>query len=98
VGSHLAVNALSLIEADNNMKRGEFRAFGKDLEDQTFRERSFIYVENIPKVVEDIFYRLGVLLGSYSELDSSRWEDAWWMLMIRMQCVSIVCICFSSNI
>jgi hypothetical protein len=107
VGSHLAVNARSLIEADENIKNTKVRPFGQDLHDQIFRERTFIYVENIPKVVQDVIDRCDedtlrddrlVPEMPVVELEPEMLKDAWWMLMIRMQCVSMACIHFLYDI
>jgi hypothetical protein len=84
VGSHVAVNARSLIEADDNAAAGKVRPMGENLENQTLRERAFIYVDNIPKVVEDMTTRY----KRVETLDAAEVEDAWWMLMVRMQSVS----------
>ena len=83
VGAHISVNAHSLKEADDNVKAGKSRndgRTGQNLWDTLFTERAFIYVDNIPKIVDDMDVRCN------GKCDSDSVEDAWWMLMVRMQC------------
>ncbi|KAF2128561.1 hypothetical protein P153DRAFT_432186 [Dothidotthia symphoricarpi CBS 119687] len=81
VASHINANAHSLRRADEHVKAGTSRndgRVGRNLWDTLFTERAFIYVDNIPEVVE--FMRLR------HDFSADVIEDAWWMLMLRAQC------------
>lgn len=86
IGAHLTVNAHSLEQADENIAAGRSRndsRTGHNLWDTIFTERAFVYVDNIPKFVEKM-----VADANDKPLDDAQsLEDAWWMLMVRMQCV-----------
>jgi hypothetical protein len=80
IGSHINVNAHSLRQAGEHVTAGTSRNDGRvgfNLWDTLFTERAFIYVDNIPKIIENMKVR------GYSEESV---EDTWWMLMLRGQC------------
>lgn len=79
VASHIEINAHSLKEADANVNAGIHRNDGRvgaTLYDTVFTERAFIYADNVPKVVAEMAER------GFRDSDI---EDAWWVLMLRMQ-------------
>jgi hypothetical protein len=83
VTAHVKVNCYSLEQADRNFNAGSSRNDGRvghNLYDTLFAERAFIYVDNIPEVVEAMREREK---DTY-KLDQV--EDAWWMLMLRGAC------------
>ena len=77
VCAHVDVNALSLREADARLAAGQKRNGGCLLPHDLWAERTFIYADNVPLVVDDMKRR------GFSTADV---EDAWWTLMLRGQC------------
>lgn len=83
VASHIKVNAHSLKEADKQIDGGNGRNDGRvgvELWDAVFAERAFVYVDNVPKVIEEMQAR-----GFVGKTAARDIEDAWWMLMLRAQ-------------
>lgn len=81
--AHITVNCHSLEQAEKNFNAGNSRNDGRvghNLYDTLFAERAFIYVDNIPKVVEVMRER------NHDAYKFGQVEDAWWMLMLRGQC------------
>jgi hypothetical protein len=78
---HVDVNAFSLQQAEENIKSGHDKtrdiASLPDDRDPIFTERAYIYVENVPKFVEEM-ERRRPSRGKFS------YEDVWWMMMMRL--------------
>jgi hypothetical protein len=88
IDAHVAINAHSLKEAEDNITSGRaclrpqipLRNGTEFYEgDPIFTERAFVYAENIAK--------LSLAIGRYqwNPSPSITIEDAWWMMMLRMQ-------------
>jgi hypothetical protein len=87
VRTHVAINAQSFKQAEENIRIGLVRPHPQIPRssspyqgDSIFTERAFVYVDNIPKVVR--------AMESFTWAGSSPippFEEAWWMMMIRMQ-------------
>jgi hypothetical protein len=84
VGSYLAINAHALRMAGENLENGKARPMGEGLFDKMFTEQAFVYVENIPSIVEDVLDRHDE--QKYGKLDPQVVDDACWMLIMRMTC------------
>jgi hypothetical protein len=85
VSAHVAINAQSLKQAEENIRTGLVRPYlyisqssSEYQGDPIFTERAFVYVDNIPKIVSIMDSRK----PAYME---TSFEEAWWMMMIRMQ-------------
>ena len=79
---HVDVNALSLQQAEENIKIGRDKTRDITLPprggwDPIFVERAYIYAENVPKFVE----KMERLVPSDAKFS---YEDAWWMMMMRL--------------
>ena len=90
VATHINVNAQSLKQADENIRTGHKQPRPETQQhevtykgDPIFMERAFIYVENLAKFISTI----GTLdpPRTYSRDRIPSVEEAWWMLMLRMQ-------------
>ena len=81
IASHISVTAFSLEEAETNLatkgKRHDHAAVGPPLTSELFAERAFIYIDNIPKIVEQMRKR--------GHADGREVEDAYWTLLLRGQ-------------
>jgi hypothetical protein len=78
---HVDINAFSLQQAEENIKSGHHKtrdnASLPHHRDPIFTERAYIYVENVPKFVEEM-ERRRPSDGKFSH------EDVWWMMMMRL--------------
>jgi hypothetical protein len=88
---HVEVNAQSLTQAEEKIRAGLKRphqlkpqSTSQYQGDPIFTERAFVYVENIPEVVSKV--GLELTRSRYQvHFSSTMIEDAWWMMMLRMQ-------------
>ena len=87
VRAHITINALSLRQAEENIRTRHNQSRPQILQSRTtyqgdaiFMERAFIYVENIPKI-SDVMESYP---GGFGHAMPSI-HDAWWTLMLRMQ-------------
>jgi hypothetical protein len=82
---HVAINAQSLRQAEKNIRTKLDRPHPQVSQsssqyqgDPIFSERAFVYVENIPKIIS-------IMRSVVDAKLSFNHEEAWWMMMIRMQ-------------
>jgi hypothetical protein len=81
ISVHISTNARSVEQAEENVKNNVARETDSlpDNLDPIFKERAYIYAENVPKFVEDM---------ERSEIHDSEknisYEDMWWILMMRL--------------
>jgi hypothetical protein len=83
VRAHVTVNAQSFMQAEENIRAGLSRphppislASNQHQGDTVFTERAFVYVDNISKFVSEV---------NVGWPTSDEIEEAWWMMMLRMQ-------------
>jgi hypothetical protein len=91
VKAHVVVNAQSVKQAELNMQSGvkrpqilEPQGTNHYQGDPTFTERAFVYVENIPDVISKVRSEMATS-GFRAIFSPIEFEEAWWMMMLRMQ-------------
>ncbi|CAI9627528.1 unnamed protein product [Alternaria burnsii] len=81
ISAHISVNAHSVEQAEKNVKNKVVRENDSlpDSLDPIFKERAYIYAENVPKFVE------GMKRSRFHDPKKNiSYEDIWWILMMRL--------------
>ncbi|RYN53657.1 hypothetical protein AA0118_g9517 [Alternaria tenuissima] len=81
VSVHISTNARSVEQAEENVKNNVARGTDSlpDNLDPIFKERAYIYADNIPKFVDEM--KKGELHDPEKDIS---YEDIWWVLMMRL--------------
>ncbi|RYN25532.1 hypothetical protein AA0115_g7573 [Alternaria tenuissima] len=81
IRAHISVNAHSVKQAEKNVKDNVVRGNDSlpDSLDPIFKERAYIYAENVPKFVEHMEKS-----WFHDPKKNIPFEDIWWILMMRL--------------